>query len=128
MAKNVKEVLVRVESKQKELDVLHITKLKYLDDIEVGHEHVEQTYAVILPTKSFLIKADSFQDVTEYLEEKFHITSDSLAAIVLIREGYYKRSEDGKAIYTRDEGILDLYDENIVNDLKDLLNKAKKYM
>lgn len=121
-----KEVLVQVESRKRGLFV-DLIKYKYLDDVKIAENNhfIEQIYAVILPTERFFIKANSFQDVANYLEEKFHVDEkDSMPLIVLIGENHYELIEG--EIYTGDHGLIALYYDDFVSKLKKLLDEAKE--
>lgn len=123
---NEKEALVRVESRKRGLFV-DLIKYKYLDDVKIAENNhfIEQIYAVILPTERFFIKANSFQDVANYLEEKFHVDEkDSMPLIVLIGENHYELIED--EIYTGDHGLIALYYDDFVSKLEKLLDEAKE--
>lgn len=126
MARNEKEGLVQVESRKRGLFV-DLIKYKYLDDVKIAENNhfIEQIYAVILPTEKFFIKANSFQDVANYLEEKFHIDEkDNMPLIVLIGENHYELIED--EIYTGDHGLIALYYDDFVSKLEKLLDEAKE--
>lgn len=126
MAKNVKEGLVQVESRKRGLFV-DLIKYKYLDDVKIAENNhfIEQIYAVILPTERFFIKANSFQDVANYLEEKFHVDEkDSMPLIVLIGENHYELIAD--EIYTGDHGLIALYYDDFVSKLEKLLDETKE--
>lgn len=125
-AKNVKEVLVRVESRKRGLYV-DLIKYKYLDDVKIAENNhfIEQIYAIILPTEKFFIKANSFKDVANYLEKNFHIDKkDNMPLIVLISENHYELIED--EIYTGDHGLIALYYDDFVSKLEKLLDEAKE--
>lgn len=115
-----------MESRKRGLFV-DLIKYKYLDDVKIAENNhfIEQIYAVILPTERFFIKANSFQDVANYLEEKFHIDEkDSMPLIVLIGENHYELIED--EIYTGDHGLIALYYDDFVSKLEKLLDEAKE--
>lgn len=123
---NEKEALVRVGSRKRGLFV-DLIKYKYLDDVKIAENNhfIEQIYTVILPTERFFIKANSFQDVANYLEEKFHVDEkDSMPLIVLIGESHYELIED--EIYTGDHGLIALYYDDFVSKLEKLLDEAKE--
>lgn len=123
---NVKEGLVQVESRKRGLFV-DLIKYKYLDDVKIAENNhfIEQIYAVILPTERFFVKANSFQDVAKYLEEKFHIDEkDNMPLIVLIGENHYESIEE--EIYTGDHGLIALYYDDFVSKLEKLLDEAKE--
>lgn len=123
---NVKEGLVQVESRKRGLFV-DLIKYKYLDDVKIAENNhfIEQIYAVILPTERFFVKANSFQDVAKYLEEKFHIDEkDNMPLIVLIGENHYELIEE--EIYTGDHGLIALYYDDFVSKLEKLLDETKE--
>ena len=126
MAKNVKEGLVQVESRKRGLFV-DLIKYRYIDDVKIDENNhfIEQIYAIILPTERFFIKANSFKDVANYLEEKFHVDEkDSMPLIVLIGENHYELIEE--EIYTGDHGLIALYYDDFVSKLEKLLDEAKE--